>query len=73
MRVLYTNTRMSLYGHGGRMATAPRRVTYMPPLSGFETHHGLMPKKCLSLWQKNKMHTSVYVSYYNVVSVLRVR
>ncbi len=34
------------------MVRAPGRATYiiMPPCNGFETRHGLMPKKCLNLY-----------------------
>lgn len=27
---------------------------YMSPSSGFDTHHGFMPMKCLSLWPLEK-------------------
>ncbi len=35
---------------GGRMVRALGSATYMPLRTGFETFHGLMPMKCLSLW-----------------------
>ena len=41
------------------MVRAPGRVTHIPPLSGFETRHGLMPLNCLSLWQKYNMHVDI--------------
>ncbi len=55
----------------GRMVRVPGRVTHVPPLHGFETHHGRMPMKCPN-W------CPMYFIWYDVVLkrlviVLRVR
>ncbi len=57
------------------MVRAPGRVTYIPPLNGFETRHGLMTMECLSLiWVKYKRDLRyVNCCKCQLVSVLRVR
>ena len=52
--------RFCLYGYsvlitlsGGRVVRAPGRVTCIPPWNGFETHHGLMPRRYQSLYQND--------------------
>ena len=50
---------------GGRMVRVPGGLTYVPPLhalSRFETCHGLMPMKCLRLWQKYETQDTTMLS-----------
>ena len=50
--IVRQHTDMDMSLSGGRIVTAPGRVTHVHLWSGFKTCHGLMPMKCLQFISK---------------------